>query len=67
MSAMSDLNERLLAFAQETLFTIATRYSESGDFLIDRITADALARDLFTMHHTEDRPQIVPELDLAFA
>jgi hypothetical protein len=60
---MSHLNERLLAFAQETLFKLAT----NPDLELDAIAADALDRDLLTTHHQTGHLQMAPELDLDFA
>jgi hypothetical protein len=57
---MTDLDARLLAFARETLFHLATRYEPD----IDAIAADALDRDLLTTHHQTGHLQMAPELDL---
>jgi hypothetical protein len=59
---MSDLHERLIAFAQETLFKLAT----NPDLAIDAIAADALDRELLTLHHENGHLQMAPELDLDY-
>lgn len=60
---MSDVDARLIAFARETLFHLATRHEPD----IDAIAADALDRDLLTTHHESGHLQMAPELDLDFA